>query len=143
MDPSEYMKMYTQEAAKEVIRSRVSGKVFKMADFTTIQADTTKYIPELQRWKTAVTKALKGDNYEMSIKHVFAWGPEDEMTEEKYQDLPINGVPSNKKEFIALMKLGRLGVKYIRTKTTESSEDNAFNEAAIYLSGGLILTYLD
>ena len=141
MDTSEYLKMYAQESAKEVVKASISGKVFKMPNFTTIQADPTRYMPELQRWKTAITKALKGEHYEMSIKHIFAWGPEDDMPEQKYENLPINGVPSNKLELIALMKMGRLGVKYIRTKLKESTADNIFDEAITYLSGGTITTY--
>ena len=138
---SEYLKAYSTEAAKEVIKARISGKVFKMADFETIQLEPTKYVPELQRWKTAITKAIKGTGYDIAIKHVFAWGPEDELPDEKYADLPTNGVPSNKRQLIAMMKFGRLGVKYIKSTRKETSADAAFDEPIEYLSGGLHTTY--
>ena len=43
------IKTYSSEATKEVIEARISGKVFKMADFDEIQSDPTRYVPELQR----------------------------------------------------------------------------------------------
>ena len=134
---TEYLKAYSSEAAKEVIKARVSGKVFKMADFEAIQAEPTRYVPELQRWKTAVTKAIKGDGYHISIRHVFAWGPEDDLPDDKYSDLPPNGVPSTKANLVAMMKFGRLGVKFIRSQRKETSSDAAFDEPIEYLSGGL------
>ena len=72
LEMEQYIKTYSSEAAKEVIKARISGKVFKMADFDKIQSDPTRYVPELQRWKTAIAKALKGDGYQTSLKHKFA-----------------------------------------------------------------------
>ena len=140
---AEYLKAYSSEAAKEVIKARISGKVFKMADFETIQADPTKYVPELQRWKTAITKALKGDGYQTAIRHLFAWGQEDDLPDPKYEDLPTHGVPSNKKHLVAMMKYGRLGVKFIRSQRKETSPDTAFDEPIKYLSGGMYEKYVD
>ena len=143
LEMAEYLKTYSAEAAKEVIKARISGKVFKMPDFETIQADPTRYVPELQRWKTAITKAIKGDGYQTSIKHIFAWGPEDDLPDEKYSDLPPNGVPSTKENLIAMMKFGRLGAKYIKSQRKPGSPSSAFNEPIEYLSGGLYTTFDD
>ena len=141
---SDYLKIYTQESTKELIRARIGGKLFRMADFDKIQADPAAYACEIQRWKTAVKKALKDDSLGICKKHMFAWGPEDEKPDHKYADLPENGVPSNKSEFMALIIAGRLGQKYARDATLAATADDAtFDEVTEVLSGGQYVTYKD
>ena len=141
----DYVKMLSQEAAKEIIKARVSGKVFRMADFDKIQADPTAYETEVQRWKVAIKKALKTDTVGIGKKHLFAWGIEDDLPDDKYADLPENGVPSTKDELLALMKMGRLGAKYLRSKHKASTADAGFDEVVQHLSGGLYdyASYMD
>lgn len=137
----DYVKTFTQETTKEIIRARILGKVFRMPDFEKIQANPAQYTCEIHRWKTAIKKALKEDSSGIGKKHMFAWGPEDDRPEDKYSDLPENGVPSNKAELLAIMKLGRLGPKHRRTSLQESSADASFNDAIKELSGGVVTTY--
>ena len=135
---ADYVKLYTQESAKEIIKARIHGKIFRMADFEKIQSDPIGYACEIQRWKTAVKKALKEDSAGIGKRHLFAWGPEDEKADEKYSDLPENGVPSNKVELMALITNGRLGAKFMRDSTlAATNDDSTFNDAIDYLSGGM------
>ena len=140
---SEYVKTFTQETTKEIIRARIHGKVFRMADFDKILANPAQYACEIHRWKTAIKKALKEDTSGIGKKHMFAWGPEDERPEDKYSDLPENGVPSNKPELVAIIKLGRLGAKFKRQGLTNDSPDGQFNDPIKELSGGVVTTYED
>ena len=137
----DYMKLVSQEAAKEIVKARVSGKVFRLADFDKIQADPSAYETEVQRWKVAIKKALKSDTIGIGKKHLFAWGIEDDMSDDKYADLPENGVPQNKTELLALMKLGRLGAKYLRSKHKDTTNDQGFDDVVQHISGGAFTTY--
>ena len=140
----DYVKMYTQETTREIIKARIGGKLFRMADFDKIQADPAGYACEIQRWKTAVKKALKEDPTGIGKKHIFAWGVEDEKPDAKYSDLPENGVPSNKTELMALVTNGRLGTKYMRDETlAATADDTVFDGVIEYLSGGAFMTYQD
>ena len=107
----DYAKLLAQESTKEIIKARVSGRIFRLADFSKIQADPHAYVGEIQRWKTAIRKSLKEDTKGYGKKHLFAWGVEDDKADEKYADLPENGVPSTKAELVALINNGRLGPK--------------------------------
>ena len=137
----DYVKAYTTETTKEIIRARILGKVFRMADFDKILANPAQYACEIHRWKTAIKKALKEDSSGIGKKHMFAWGPEDDRPEDKYSDLPENGVPSNKKELLAMIKLGRLGAKFKRAGLTLTSENSEFDDAIKELSGGVVTTF--
>lgn len=138
-----YIKMYAQESTKEIIKARISGKVFRMPDFEKIQANPQQYEGEIQRWKTAIKKALKDDTRGYGKKHMFAWGPEDDKPDDKYSELPENGVPSNKTELVALLNVGRLGPKYVRMKRKITDEDSEFDEIIKILSGGLVETFAE
>ena len=137
----DYVKAYTTETTKEIIRARILGKVFRMADFDKILANPAQYACEIHRWKTAIKKALKEDTSGIGKKHMFAWGPEDDRPEEKYADLPENGVPSDKKELVAMIKLGRLGAKVKRAGLTTTSENTEFDDAINELTGGVVTTF--
>ena len=138
-----YIKLYAQESTREIIKARISGKVFRMPDFEKIQANPHQYEGEIQRWKTAIKKALKDDVTGYGRKHMFAWGKEDDKPDDKYSDLPENGVPSNKTELVALINLSRLGPKFARKKLTTESANTAFDEAIRELSGNLVNTFDD
>ena len=130
--------MYAQESTREIIKARISGKVFRMPDFDKIQADPNRYSGEIQRWKTAIKSALKEDAKGYGKKHRFAWGAEDDKTDDKYNDLPENGVPSSKTELVALIKYGRLGPKFARLKLTDEDANDKFDLAIKELSGGTV-----
>ena len=137
-NPESYIKMYAQESTREIIKARISGKVFRMPDFDKIQADPNRYSGEIQRWKTAIKSALKEDAKGYGKKHRFAWGAEDDKTDDKYNDLPENGVPSSKTELVALIKYGRLGPKFARLKLTDEDANDKFDLAIKELSGGTV-----
>ena len=75
MLPDSFAKLYAQEATKEIIKAKVAGKIFKMADFDKIRANPKQYEPEIARWKGAINKAFadKSDGAAASIakKHMF------------------------------------------------------------------------
>ena len=138
-----YVKLYAQESTRELIKARVNGKIFRMPDFDKIQVNPQQYEGEINRWKTAIRKALKDDTRGYAKKHLFAWGPEDEKQDEKYVDLPENGVPSNKAELVALIKIGRLGPKYKRQGYDVTDENTEFDEVITELSGGIITSFAE
>lgn len=138
-----YVKLYAQESTREIIKARISGKVFKMPDFEKIQANPAQYEGEINRWKTAIKKALKEDTKGYGKKHMFAWGVEDDKPDEKYNNLPENGVPSNKAELVALIDIGRLGPKYARMKLTVTSANTDFDDAIKELSGGTTTSFAE
>ena len=142
----EYAKLLAQESTKEIIKARLSGKIFRLADFSKIQANPQAYAGEIQRWKTAIRKNLKEDTKGYGRKHRFAWGVEDDKPDEKYADLPENGVPSTKDELVALIDNFRLGPKFFRMKLKASQANAQFDEAIKFLSGGTVETldeYID
>ena len=112
-----------------------------MPDFDKIRANPQQYAGEISRWKTAIKKAMKDDSQGYGKKHLYAWGVEDDKPDEKYADLPENGVPRNKLEMVALLDQGRLGPKYAREGLKVTSADALFDEATTVLSGGLILKF--
>ena len=138
-----YAKLYAQEATREIIKARISGKIFRMPDFEKIQANPQQYAGEIQRWKTAIRKALKEDTLGYGKKHLFAWGPEDDKPDEKYADLPDNGVPANKTELVALLNNTRIGAKNKRAGLTVETANNEFDDCIKMLSGGTITKFAD
>ena len=146
MAPESLAKLYAQEATKEIIKAKIAGKIFKMAEFSKIRANPKQYEPEIARWKGAINKALVDTKKATSIakKHMYLWGPEDEKPDDKYAELPINGVPKDKTEIVALMKCGRLGPKYKRTPLdVQQDADEKFNTVVQQISGGLYTTLDD
>ena len=139
--PESYVKLYAQESTREIIKARVTGKVFRMPDFEKIQQNPNQYEGEIQRWKTAIKKALKEDVKGYGKKHLFAWGVEDDKIGEEYANLPENGVPSNKTELVALIEMNRLGPKIKRQKLKDTDDDSAFNDVIKELTGGVVTTF--
>ena len=140
-----FAKLYAQEATKEIIKAKIAGKIFKMADFDKIRANPKQYEPEIARWKNAINKTFadKKDNSNASSiakKHMYLWGHEDEKAEVQYADLPVNGVPKDKTEIVALMKNGRLGPKYKRKPLQTTDLDAVFDPVVQQISGGMYNT---
>ena len=96
----------------------------KCIDFDKMRLDTRKYETELARWKTAVKKVLNDKDSTIAYKHLYCWGPEDDKPDEKYKDLPINGVPRDKAGVVALVKTGRLGAATKRTGLKIDDDDD-------------------
>lgn len=142
-----FAKMYAQEATKEIIKAKVAGKIFKMADFAKIRANPKQYEAEIARWKGAINKTFadkkEGQAASVAKKHMYLWGPEDEKPDTKYADLPVNGVPKDKAEIIALMKVGRLGPKFKRNPLKLTDADTRFDTVVQGISGALYNTLKD
>ena len=134
----EQQKVMLAEAMKESVKARIAGRIFKMKEFKEMEADPDHYEVEILRWKTALEKAIAEKESSIAKKHQFVWGPEDNKPD---KNLPRDGVPTSKKEFVALLKAKRLGPKWRKEAPAENDPDAKFNDATKELSGGLYTTW--
>lgn len=133
----EQQKIMLAEAMKESVKARVAGRIFKMKEFKDMEANPDHFEMEILRWKTALEKTIAEKDSSIAKKHQFVWSPDDN----KNPNLPSDGVPTDKKEFAALLKARRLGPKWRKNAPVENDADAKFNDATKELSGGLYATW--
>ena len=137
-DDKDTQAMIVQEALREGVKARIAGRTFKMKEFAEMEDRPEHFEAEILRWKTALEKTIADKESSIAKKHQFLWGPEDQKTR---LGLPRDGVPTDKKEFAALLKAGRLGPKWRRDGPKANEADANFNEVTKEISGGQFTTW--